>query len=445
MTVTIGWVRQTGLSGWLALAATAAAAQTTPEDVQLASFDEAWRIVWETHFDTTFNGVDWKALRDEFRPRAVGAPRDTIRALLQNMLNRLGQSHFALLPADAIDDDPAERARGNGTTGLDLRLIEGRIMVTRVEPGSAAEAAGIKTGWIVTGVDRRRVDSLLTRLESRTSRTPVGLRAVSALNAWLGGTPGSEVTLSLLDGNDRPVEQRLVRQADGSMPVKWGHFPTFFARFSSREIRRNDTRVGLIWFNNWLVQLMRQVDSAVDHYRGYDGIILDLRGNTGGIAAMVSGLAGHFTPRRDTLGINRTRTTTLYFVANPRRSTADGRQVTPFTGPVAILTDEMSASASEVFAGGMRAINRVQIFGDTTIGAVLPAIWDRLPNGDVLYHALGEFITSTGERLEGRGVLPDETIAVTRADLLAGRDPVLEAAVRWIGSQRGTRTPGGNP
>jgi hypothetical protein len=42
-------------------------------------------------------------------------------------------------------------------------------------------------------------------------------------------------------------------------------------------------------------------------------------------------------------------------------------------------------------------------------------------------------------------VLPDQPIAVTRADLLAGRDPVLEAAVRWIGSQRGTKNPGGNP
>jgi carboxyl-terminal processing protease len=328
--------------------------------------------------------------------------------------------------------------------GLDVRLIEGRLTVTRVEPGGAAEAAGIRTGWIITAVDNRRVDSLLQRLQSRPNRTPVGLRAVSAVNNWLGGNPGTPVTLSLLDGSDRPVEQRVVRQADASMPVKWGHFPTFFARFSSREVASGGTRVGVIWFNNWLAPLMRQVDSAVDQYRGHDGIILDLRGNTGGVAAMVSGLAGHFTTRRDTLGTNQTRTTTLYFIANPRGSTADGRQVAPFAGPVAVLTDELSASASEVFTGGMRALHRIRVFGDTSLGAVLPAVWDKLPNGDVLYHALGEFVTSTGERLEGRGVLPDQPITVTRADLLAGRDPVLEAAVRWIGSQRGTRTPGGD-
>lgn len=421
------------------------AGQANKNDVELATFDRAWQIVWETHFDTTFNGVDWKALRDEFRPRAVGAPRDTVRLLLRTMLTRLGQSHFALLPADAVDDDPVQRARSNGTIGLEVRLVEGRVTVTKVDPKGAAAAAGIRTGWIVTAIDSNRIDSLLARLQVRPSRNPLGLRAVSGINNLLAGLPEAPVTLALLDQTDQPVERRVIRRADPSPPVKWGHFPTFFARFEAREISQDGSRVGVIWFNNWLVPLMRQVDSAVDVYREHDGIVIDLRGNTGGVAFMVNGLAGHFTPRTDTLGINKTRTMTMYFVANPRRSTADGRTVTPFAGPVAVLTDELSGSASEVFTGGMQAIRRVRVFGDTSIGGVLPATWDRLPNGDVLYHATGEFITSTGERLEGRGVLPDEPVAVTRADLLAGRDPVLEAAVRWIGTRRATKNPGGNP
>jgi carboxyl-terminal processing protease len=292
-------------------------------------------------------------------------------------------------------------------------------------------------------VDAHRIDSLLARLQARPSRNPVALRAVINVNGWLGGRPDSTLTLHFLDGTDQPVVRTIVRRADPSLPVKWGHFPTFFARFASREVKVNGSRVGVIWFNNWLVPLVRQVDSAVDAYRGHDGVILDLRGNTGGVGAMVGGLAGHFTDRADTLGVSRTRTSTLYFVANPRRATSDGRRVAPFAGPVAILTDELSGSASEIFAGGLQSLHRVRVFGDTSLGGVLPAIWDRLPNGDVLYHAFGEFVTATGERLEGRGVLPDQPITVTRADLLAGRDPVLDAAVRWIVSRRGTKNPGG--
>jgi carboxyl-terminal processing protease len=82
----------------------------------------------------------------------------------------------------------------------------------------------------------------------------------------------------------------------------------------------------------------------------------------------------------------------------------------------------------------------VRVFGATSIGGVLPASWDRLPNGDVLYHAIGEFITPDGQRLEGVGVVPDEPVTVTRADLLAGRDPVLNAAMRWIAGEKGRRT-----
>jgi C-terminal processing protease CtpA/Prc len=73
-------------------------------------------------------------------------------------------------------------------------------------------------------------------------------------------------------------------------------------------------------------------------------------------------------------------------------------------------------------------------------GQALPAIWDQLPNGDVLYHAFGDFVTASGARLEGHGVTPDEVIPVRREDLLAGRDAPLQAAVAWIGEEARRRS-----
>ena len=109
----------------------------------------------------------------------------------------------------------------------------------------------------------------------------------------------------------------------------------------------------------------------------------------------------------------------------------------PFAGPLAILMDGTSGSTSEVFAGGLQAIGRARVFGETSLGAALPSMMDELPNGDVLQHAFADFVvTATGERLEGRGVIPDERISVTRVDLIAGRDPVTEAAIEWIVRQR---------
>jgi len=88
---------------WLFLALVAAPAAAQSPDSNLATFDAATRIVERTHFDTTFNGVNWGALRDSLRPLAVGASRDSVRALLRGMLARLGQSHFAVFPSDVAE------------------------------------------------------------------------------------------------------------------------------------------------------------------------------------------------------------------------------------------------------------------------------------------------------------------------------------------------------
>ena len=414
----------------------------TPRDLGLESFDAAWRIVYQTHFDSTFNGVDWPSVRDSLRPGAAGVSRDSIRTLISGMLGRLAQSHFAVIPQESADEPAA--ARGEGTVGMDFRLIEGRVVVTRVDSAGPAQRAGIRPGWVLEAVDTNRVAALLPRLQKRKSRYRLEVRAWGNVTAWLQGPPGGEVTLELRDAAERPVRVALTREDDPSLPVKFGDLPTFYARFASRELAPEPGfRVGVIEFNTWMVPLVRQVDSAVDALRKANGIVLDLRGNRGGVGAMVMGVAGHFTPRRDTLGLFRTRTTTLRFIANPRTVSPAGRPVEPFRGPVAILVDDMSGSASEVFAGGMQAIGRVRVFGATSLGGVLPASWDRLPNGDVLYHAIADFVTSDGIVLEGRGVIPEEPIALTRADLLAGRDPVLDAAVRWI--RGAARSQGGNP
>jgi carboxyl-terminal processing protease len=171
---------------------------------------------------------------------------------------------------------------------------------------------------------------------------------------------------------------------------------------------------------------------AIDRFRRADGLVIDLRGNPGGLAGMIMGLSGYFLPERLTLGIMKTRGTELKFVSIPRLVDGSGERVEPFSGPVAILVDGLTASASECFAGGLQSLGRVRVFGQTTMGQALPALFDRLPNGDVFIHAWGDFVTGSGVRLEGRGVIPDEPVQVTREDLLAGRDRPLEAALAWI-------------
>ena len=118
----------------------------------------------------------------------------------------------------------------------------------------------------------------------------------------------------------------------------------------------------------------------------------------------------------------------------PRRRFGDSgsTDVEPYLGPLVLLTDGSTGSCSEVFTGGMRALERVTVIGERTAGSALPATLSPLPNGDSLIHAIAEVTNARGDRLEGDGVRPDVEVHPTRADWAAGRDVVLEAALQWV-------------
>ena len=405
----------------------------------VATFDSAWSIIHRRHFDTTFGGTDWVALRDTLRPRAVAAKDvEELRVVIREMIARLRLSHYALLSGDAADALTVTRSASArpGSVGLELRNVAGAVLVSRVEPGSPAARAGIRRGWTL-----RRIDStsVAPPAKSGLDAHQAAMQATAAAVARLQGAPGTSVRLELRDARGRTVRRTLARVPVEGVAVNFGHLPTMYVRFASHTERAGDARIGVLRFNVWMPVIMPQIDAAIDSLRGSDGLVFDLRGNPGGVAGMVMGSAGHLIDSAVALGVMRSRENTLRFVTNPRRANAKGERVTPFAGPVAVLVDEMSASTSEFFAAGLQEVGRARVFGARTSGQALPAMLTRLPNGDVLYHAVADFTTPKGTRLEKDGVVPDEAVPLTRADLLAGRDAAMEAALRWIAAQPRSR------
>lgn len=419
--------------------AVTASGELTPA-AALAAFDQAWQTIHDTHFDPTFHGVDWDALKAELRPRAEAArTRDELREVIGEMLGRLGQSHFAVFPSSALpEEDTGERDQSGGL-GFEVRLRDGRLLVTALEPDGAAAAAGVKTGWCVTRIGRLDVAQMLARLGEAPDLGPrkVAFTLWASAMARVHGQIGSHETVAFLDGEDRPRELELERRKrDVSAHEVGPTLPTFYLEFHARQLERGGKRIGWLAFSNWFLPVMQPLNEALEGMHACDGIVIDLRGNTGGAVAMTMGIAGHFFGEMKKLGVMLTRDSKMNILAIPHKVDASGERIEPFAGPLAILVDETTGSASEAFAGGMQALGRARIFGATTAGAVLPAVTTRLPNGDSLLHALGDFETSAGTRLEGVGVVPDTVVPLTRAELLAGRDPVLEAALDWITASR---------
>jgi carboxyl-terminal processing protease len=392
------------------------------------SFEYVWKTIHDQHFDPTFGGLDWQAVHDELRPKVdTAASVPTARAVMRDMISRLHQSHFAIFPADVYENinSPAKKGDRGGSTGIEERVIDGRAIVTRVVPGGPASAAGVRAGWEIRSIDAEALPPLFPPIEKEFKDNPrKDLYMVHAVRSRLSGAIGDTVTVLFVDEMDRPIEKRFTLVEPKGEKVVFGNLPAFYLTFETDTLRDG---VGYFAFNSFFdpMKLMSAFGGAMQSFMHAPGMIIDVRGNPGGIVTIGLGMAGWFIEGKNIdMGTMRTRGNTLKLVINPREP--------GYKGPVAILVDEMSGSSSEIFAGGVQGLPGVRVFGSRTMGATLPSLAERLPNGDGFQYAFASYISRNGVELEGKGVIPDVATPLTRAALLEGRDPAVEAAVDWI-------------
>lgn len=438
------------VQGWAAVTLVACVSPPNPTSVgalpidsalAVATFDSAWSTIHRTYYDSTFRGIDWLGVRAELRPRAAAARTvGELRATVRAMLARMGESHFGLIPSEIVhptDSDEAtpESDAGAGDVGIEIRIVDGAPLVWRVDSAGPAFAAGIRTGWIIRTIDGFDVGPTVTAamaLPGSRDRNEALRLAGARLRERLGGDSGTTAVAELTDGAGRPVRLELPRRRAPGVIARFGNLPPLSVRLARSRIRARSGCVGYITVNIWLTPVTAAFDSTMQELSDCRAIVLDLRGNPGGMAGLSMGIAGYFVDTIVPLGMLKTRGSELRLVTNPRRVSLSGRPLRIYDGALAILVDRESVSTSEIFAAGMQHLGRARVFGDTTSGQALPALMRRLPNDDVLLHVFSDYALPDGTRLEARGVIPDQVEPVTRSDLLAGRDAALVAAMQWI-------------
>ena len=408
-----------------------AASSSDQRQLNMDSFEFIWTTIRDQYWDPTFGGLNWQAVHDELRPRVEHASTmPEARRVMRQMIDRLGKSHFGIIPADVYGDlDEGEEAGGPATTGIEVRVLDGKAIVTTVDDGSSAAAQGVGRGWEVVSIDGVPVTPALRRIaEVDRDSTMLALHLARSVEAKLSGTEGRQARIEFVDGSGRHVTKQIDRTEPPDSPVRFGYLPPMHVWFQSRRIASN---IGYLTFNLFLdpAHLMPEFGDALKTCGECAGAIIDLRGNPGGLGIMATGMAGWFIDKPDQrLGTMHMRQAPIKFTVNPRLPT--------FYGAVAMLVDGCSASTSEIFAQGMKDLGRARIFGTRTAGAALPSAIDKLPNGDGFQHAVADYISEGGQSLEGVGVIPDVEVRLTREALLAGHDPVLEAAIEWIHARK---------
>jgi carboxyl-terminal processing protease len=197
--------------------------------------------------------------------------------------------------------------------------------------------------------------------------------------------------------------------------------PAGFLEIESRRLAEN---IGYVRFNRFDPALLDRLLAAVDEQADAAGLIIDIRGNDGGFFEVRKALLERLVRER------------ILFWRQEGRRGADEIYLEPaakaYGGPVVVLVDELSASSSEEFAGGLQAIGRAAIVGKRTPGKVLIADVKQLPDGATFVFPVAITRLADGTVLEGRGVIPDIEVALDRALLLQSRDSQLEAAINYL-------------
>ena len=380
--------------------------------------------VRDRYYDPAFGGRDVVAhfkAADEKIEAADSVGR--AYAVIAQALVDFGDSHTYFLPPEI----PA-----TFEYGWQMGIVGDRCLVFGVKPGSDAEAKGLRAGDHILQIETLPP----TRADLWKMRYSLNLlnprRRVRLMVQTPGGAPRPlEIETKV---TPRPREVRI------DMDSVMNGITSDFDEISARRVNRVARLGGIaIWrleaFDFPPDQVDREFDPVV---KGATDLILDLRGNPGGLVKTLEQLTGKLFDRDVKLADMKGRKSTKASMAKKRKN--------PFLGRVVVLVDSESGSASEILARVLQLEQRAVVIGDRTAGSVmvgemamsavqLVSASDELsllPFGFSV--TVADVIMKDGRSLERVGVVPDEMLIPTQEDLAAGRDPVLARAAASLGA-----------
>ena len=338
---------------------------------------DVWRLVNESYVDPSFSGVPWRRLRQKALEKTISNRVDAYDAI-DAMLAPLDDPYTRLLRPESYGQ--LEAATKGTVSGIGLQLginhDSGSVVVIAPVEDSPAAEAGLVDGTVLRSINGQDTSEL-------------GLDGSAAL---LRGDSGSTVHLevTLPDGEEQSLD--LERRAIDLRPVR------------SRRLRSGDHTLGYLRINQFSEPVPEDVQQALADLeaKGIEGLVLDLRNNTGGLVSAGLAVADDFlagdviVETQDRNGINEQR---------PANS---GRL---FDGPMLTLINGGTASASEILAGALQDNRRSQLLGSTSFGK--GEIQTLLPLGDGsgLAVTVARYLTPHGRAIQGQGLEPDELLS----------------------------------
>lgn len=297
--------------------------------------------------------------------------------------------------ADAKEFDEAL----NGTfSGIGAELGKENDLLVIVSPiaGFPAEKAGLRPRDVITKIDD----------------VPAYDLSVTEAVSKIRGPVGTKVTLTIVREQSKELTFEITRA-------------TITIPSVTHEVI--DGNIGYLNVSRFSDDTIELAETAVEEFRaaGIEGIILDLRGNPGGLLDSAVDLSSFWLDKGTTvLQEKRGGEVVKTFTAKGRPALKDV--------PTVVLINAGSASASEITAGALKDNGVATLIGEKSFGKGSVQSLENLIAGGVLKVTIARWHTPSGKNIDKEGIEPDQVVERTDEDFTAGRDPQLDAAVNFL-------------
>lgn len=371
------------------------------------------------YYDPSFRGIDLQERFSQADERIKNAKSNgEIFGVIAQALLDFDDSHLFFIP-------PARVAKVE--YGWQMQAIGDKCYVVAVKPGSDAEAKGLKRGDLILSIDG-------------FTPTREVMWKIQYYYYTLKPKAGMRLVVQSPEGAPRQVDVLAkIQQGKKQMDLlSWAGDAPNLQIEAENEAHLNRDRFYekdnvIIWkMPGFDIYDEGELDHIMDRVKKHQALVLDLRGNGGGLVVMLKRLIGYFFEQD-------IKVSELKYRKGVKTDVAESKGNKGFKGKLVVLIDSRSASASEIFSRVIQLEKRGIVMGDRSAGAVMQSRQHGHEAGLETVSFYGASITNAdvimkdGKSLEHVGVTPDELLLPTAADLAAKRDPVLSRAAELAG------------
>ena len=344
---------------------------------------DAWTLVNEGYYDPEiFDEIQWKRIRQKTLQKPIDTTEDAYSAI-EEMLKPLEDPYTRVLRPKDYELLKSSNL-GSEINGVGLQLgvdeINGKIKVISTLAGSPAEDAGIASGFFIETVNGQ------SALELGLANTASKLR----------GEKGSKVLVQISTEEGQIKEIDLERRSVDLRPVR------------TKRLRDESHTLGYLRITQFSESVPKKIEEALQELKEkeVEGIILDLRNNSGGLVSSGIAVADSFLNEK------------LIVETKNRDGIKDSiisEKNTFFDGPMVTIVNKGTASASEILAGALQDNQRSALIGKQTYGKGLIQSLKSLSEDSGIAITVASYLTPNGNNIQGRGIIPDKILDFSEA------------------------------